>query len=1356
MPYNKPTGVSGLKENWQFYDDTAWIIEAGQTDTIFTKNGATVTSAALTTTAEANVDADIDECLIFNEPADAIGETGPLQGSAGTLFFVAKIEGGTRGDGNTAAQFTAYNSGGERFDLTLYSGLRFELKFRGGAGTTLTIQSDSFSDQAALDGFRCFAISWAVVDNAGTFETSIRTAINGVVSSLSSGSTGGIPGTLNAGLMTSSNHTFKLSAMGAINRALTEAELQTLTVSPMDSLEGDPVFGVVSVSDSNPAPGDSVVVNFENAAPPFTATLEGQAISIASQDATSATITWPDARTFGNRSLTFDSVQQLEFTDSSAATALTIVESQAPGYQVTISNPVNEDYSLVWDEEFPAANGDLYHAEWISGGNGITDFPASGDTTKMNLPVGDHIVRVYIYQDYGDLYSTWSEPADITISGGSQGLSLDAVNVNADGDQVGLVFSEPVTYSAATLALSMSLGAANGTYDSGSGTDTLVFLLDRVLKQTETGTAALTVSAGGIQAVDDSEDVESVGSINVDNGSTVPLVTPVFTVQPEDQSEAHGDLATFSAAVTDADSLQWTENGVDIPGATASTYQVTADIAGNNGNVYRLRATSPDQVVVFSDQATLSVAATGMKVPAPLELTEFYNAGVTYSGLPRLTPTKPAQPAAIQSPNQRRMPFVKEPMATLRSAAQAAGRWIILHYFGTFPLMINNEEPLEEYYHTQLTAPGGEGGIHLPKGGFLRQTRGGLAPIPELTADVPESYRVTNLREELFTMMQIGANVIAPDLLGESGDHINAAHQIAELTSNEDLLDFLITIDLRSSYINGNSNRVQDVAAVIDSFASYSSALISSDTGRLVVSFYGAEDGDWSYADFTALIAEMSGTHGIEIDILPIYQPVASHMLALFNELNANGYAARLIGGGDWVRGYRSGAADRVAEISVFQDTTTYGKQMDYLFPFGVQVHRPKSPWYQGAQNLDTLTEYGYGLVAEGPKHVNLVTYNDKSEGTEIAPATGTGFVPFDISAFFIQWSLMGSQPAIVDDTLMFFYRKQLTGVTAASIAGGDLYDAIQTIPFGQDAGIFDDYIQLFAFLKAPAVLEVEHNGRRYNKPVGAGIQSLKIESAVGPAPVFRIRRGNVIVEEIQGRDAIADKYYVQDMLYRGGSSRRLQPLEPTANSLFPSSRWKFGNYMSSGIDATLMPIDDDVRSPFPRKTEKPAVRYTAIDQSVATGLGFSFLPVPETDDFEVTFDFSITEIGGANGMRMVFELYGDDRAAPAHIFYCDIDAGQTSGTFGYITPGVDNAVGNIEADTWYRAVIRVKGSEGGVLDVALYEAGTLIDMALVGEAVDISPRYVQSAALHEFTLRGSTNPVGSVDFDNLHAERVA
>ncbi len=93
-------------------------------------------------------------------------------------------------------------------------------------------------------------------------------------------------------------------------------------------------------------------------------------------------------------------------------------------------------------------------------------------------------------------------------------------------------------------------------------------------------------------------------------GVTAMAVGPTITTQPRDANVGVGQAASFSVTASGTPTLryQWKRNGVDITGATASTYTTAATVQGDNGAVFSVRV-SNDVGGVNSDNATLSVTA---------------------------------------------------------------------------------------------------------------------------------------------------------------------------------------------------------------------------------------------------------------------------------------------------------------------------------------------------------------------------------------------------------------------------------------------------------------------------------------------------------------------------------------------------------------------------------------------------------------------------------------------------------------------------------------------------------------------------------------------------------------------------
>lgn len=87
-----------------------------------------------------------------------------------------------------------------------------------------------------------------------------------------------------------------------------------------------------------------------------------------------------------------------------------------------------------------------------------------------------------------------------------------------------------------------------------------------------------------------------------------PAVVPIeITEQPEDITVTEGDTATFSVTATGSNlTYQWQLNGVDISGATSSSYTTPALTVGDSGNEYTVVITN-ELGSVTSDPAVVTV-----------------------------------------------------------------------------------------------------------------------------------------------------------------------------------------------------------------------------------------------------------------------------------------------------------------------------------------------------------------------------------------------------------------------------------------------------------------------------------------------------------------------------------------------------------------------------------------------------------------------------------------------------------------------------------------------------------------------------------------------------------------------------
>ena len=166
-----------------------------------------------------------------------------------------------------------------------------------------------------------------------------------------------------------------------------------------------------------------------------------------------------------------------------------------------------------------------------------------------------------------------------------------------------------------------------------------------------------------------------------------------------------------------------------------------------------------------------------------------------------------------------------------------------------------------------------------------------------------------------------------------------------------------------------------------------------------------------------------------------------------------------------------------------------------------------------------------------GSDWVQLITWNDYSEHTMVAPSTGTDYSFYDLTAYYTTWFKTGSKPTITRDVIYYFYRNQKIRLTPK----------YQSKKFNLDSGSdpASEQVEVLAFLTEPGILEIEIMGEVETKPVQSGISSFRIQMKPG-RPVFRLRRNDEVIITLPGAFKILSEIDYQNLLYLGGSNSRV------------------------------------------------------------------------------------------------------------------------------------------------------------------------------------------------------------------------
>ena len=206
--------------------------------------------------------------------------------------------------------------------------------------------------------------------------------------------------------------------------------------------------------------------------------------------------------------------------------------------------------------------------------------------------------------------------------------------------------------------------------------------------------------------------------------------------------------------------------------------------------------------------------------------------------------------------------------------------------------------------------------------------------------------------------------------------------------------------------------------------------------------------------------------------------------------------------------------------------------KLAYMMPIAPQDVRPKSSIFWEAENT-RLLRIGWekAIRDQNTKYVQIITWNDYSESTEISPSAGTQFAYYDLSKYYITWFKTGQAPQIVKDAIYYSQRRQVVQIGHPPVLSDTPMKLLGNSALRND-------IELIAFLTAPADLEIEIGEHSYKKHSARGLAEFRIPAAVGQ-PIFRIRRHGSVVLEKRSDWRIQANPVAEDPIYVGGSSNR-------------------------------------------------------------------------------------------------------------------------------------------------------------------------------------------------------------------------
>ncbi|WP_408889228.1 endo-1,3-alpha-glucanase family glycosylhydrolase [Myxococcus faecalis] len=444
------------------------------------------------------------------------------------------------------------------------------------------------------------------------------------------------------------------------------------------------------------------------------------------------------------------------------------------------------------------------------------------------------------------------------------------------------------------------------------------------------------------------------------------------------------------------------------------------------------------------------------------------------------------------------------------STLRASPKKVFAHYFSPYPLSLDNREPSVDYYARNYLQPTGENSKFAYCGGLLKQR-----PLPQAPRASGVDYELANFEVEVRRAAALGLDGFTYDILNHTGTHWNRLLKLLQAASNVDSgFRIVLMPDMSSTYSGTDAEALSAFVSSIGSVASHPAVYHLPD-GRLLLSPYMADN---RTPQWWASVLQALQARGIPSALWPVY---VRPWVAATNTLQA---VVPLHGTSTWGNRTLGSAAGQRTNVG-----TAHGMGLQWMAPVAVQDSRPKDLVYTEANNSQAYRALWDAAIQGGADWVQLITWNDYSEATEISPSSGTQWAAFDLTAYYTAWFKTGVQPTIARDALYYFHRVHSTS------AAPDLTQ--QRAPYELRGGAAAaNEVELLAFLTAPGTLEIEFAGVVQRRDVAAGIQSFRVPLQQG-TPRFRLVRGGVTVASVTSAFSINNTIVYQDMLYRAGGS---------------------------------------------------------------------------------------------------------------------------------------------------------------------------------------------------------------------------
>lgn len=263
----------------------------------------------------------------------------------------------------------------------------------------------------------------------------------------------------------------------------------------------------------------------------------------------------------------------------------------------------------------------------------------------------------------------------------------------------------------------------------------------------------------------------------------------------------------------------------------------------------------------------------------------------------------------------------------------------------------------------------------------------------------------------------------------------------------------------------------------------------------------------------------MSSRHGVKAALMPVFIDPAP---------NLKKFAPISYGMGEWGMRDPGGIKARPKYAA-----TAHSMGKKWISSISVQDVRHTQRIYDEAGNTEALRASWQRALDDKAEFALIVTWNDYSESTSIAPSADHGYAFLDISSYYSTRFHTGSYPAIKADALYLSHRVNDYKMTPTQQTKRARLRSSRTPA--------RNTVEVLSFLTKAAEVRVVVGSKTHTYTAPAGVSAKTFPLQTGTIGASAKRSGSTIAK-VTSPDRVVGSAPTADLTYHAATSRRANP----------------------------------------------------------------------------------------------------------------------------------------------------------------------------------------------------------------------